>query len=87
MQEICRCGQELHGNARYERFFGAQAGLAGLLRRLEDRRLPHARVGRGQRRDAGSRHLLPLLREMRDLTVLTQRYYDRSYHKHERYTL
>lgn len=31
--------------------------------------------------------LLPLLREMRDLTVLTQRYYDRSYHKHERYTL
>ena len=62
MQEICRCGQELHGNARYERFFGAQAGLAGLLRRLEDRRLPHARVGRGQRRDAGSRHLLPLLR-------------------------
>ena len=31
--------------------------------------------------------LLPLLREMRELTVLTARYYDRSYHKHERYTL
>ena len=31
--------------------------------------------------------LTPLLREMRELTVLTARYYDRSYHKHERYTL
>ena len=31
--------------------------------------------------------LLPLLREMRELTVLTARYYDRSYHKHERDTL
>ena len=36
-----------------------------------------------QRRDS----LRPLLREMRELTVLTARYYDRSYHKHERYTL
>lgn len=31
--------------------------------------------------------LTPLLREMRELTVLTAHYYDRSYHKHERYTL
>lgn len=31
--------------------------------------------------------LRPLLREMRELAVLTARYYDRSYHKHERYTL
>lgn len=31
--------------------------------------------------------LLPLLREMRELSVVTARYYDRSYHKHERYTL
>lgn len=29
----------------------------------------------------------PLLREMRALTELTAHYYDRSYHKHERYTL
>ena len=36
-----------------------------------------------QRRDS----LRPLLREMRELAVLTARYYDRSYHKHERYTL
>ena len=31
--------------------------------------------------------LRPLLREMRELAVLTARYYDRSYHKHDRYTL
>lgn len=31
--------------------------------------------------------LIPLWREMRELTVLTARYYDRSYHKNERYTL
>ena len=31
--------------------------------------------------------LIPLLRECRELAVLTARYYDRSYHKHERYTL
>lgn len=31
--------------------------------------------------------LMPLWREMRELTTLTAHYYDRSYHKHERYTL
>ena len=31
--------------------------------------------------------LQPLLRESRELAVLTARYYDRSYHKHERYSL
>lgn len=31
--------------------------------------------------------LTPLLREMRELAVLTAHYYDRIYHKHERYTL
>ena len=31
--------------------------------------------------------LMPLWREMRELAVLTGRYYDRSYHKNERYTL
>lgn len=31
--------------------------------------------------------LQPLLQEMRELAVLTARYYDRSYHKHEKYTL
>nr|WP_326183619.1 hypothetical protein [uncultured Oscillibacter sp.] len=31
--------------------------------------------------------LLPLWRESRELAALTAHYYDRSYHKHERYTL
>ena len=31
--------------------------------------------------------LRPQLRETRELAVLTARYYDRSYHKHEKYTL
>ena len=31
--------------------------------------------------------LLPLLREMRELAVLTACYYDGSYHKNEKYTL
>lgn len=31
--------------------------------------------------------LTPLLRECRELSDLTERYYERSYHKNERYTL
>ena len=31
--------------------------------------------------------LKPLLRETRALAILTARYYDRSYHRDERYTL
>lgn len=31
--------------------------------------------------------LMPLWREARELAVLTARYYDRSYHKNEKYTL
>lgn len=31
--------------------------------------------------------LQPLLREMRELSQLTTHYYDRSYRKHERYSL
>ena len=31
--------------------------------------------------------LEPLLRESRELAVLTARYYERGYHKNERYTL
>ena len=31
--------------------------------------------------------LAPIWQEARDLAVLTKHYYDRSYHKHERYTL
>ncbi|MDY5611758.1 hypothetical protein [Dysosmobacter sp.] len=31
--------------------------------------------------------LRPLLQEAQELAVLTARYYDRSYHKHEKYAL
>lgn len=31
--------------------------------------------------------LTPLWKEARDLAALTEHYYDRSYHKNERYTL
>ena len=31
--------------------------------------------------------LTPLWREARELAALTEHYYDRSYHKHEKYTL
>lgn len=31
--------------------------------------------------------LTPLWREARELAALTAHYYDRSYHKHEKYTL
>lgn len=31
--------------------------------------------------------LMPIWREMRELAALTSRYYDRSYHKNEKYTL
>lgn len=31
--------------------------------------------------------LTPLLREARELATLTERYYDRSYHRYEQYTL
>ena len=31
--------------------------------------------------------LMPLWREMRELATLTGRYYDRSYHKNEKYTI
>ena len=36
---------------------------------------------------ARAESLRPLLREMRELAALTARYYDRSYRKHEKYTL
>ena len=31
--------------------------------------------------------LMPMWREMRELATLTGRYYDRSYHKNEKYTI
>ncbi len=54
------------------------------LRQAEKLAKTYADKQRLRRRMAA---LDPLLREMRDLTVLSRRYYDRSYHKNEKYTL
>ena len=53
--------------------------------RAEERRQSDPEAARRLRRRIDD--LTPLLRECRELAVLTARYYDRSYHKHERYTL
>ena len=53
--------------------------------RVAERTAPDPETARLVRIRAES--LRPLLREMRELAVLTARYYDRSYHKHENYTL
>lgn len=37
--------------------------------------------------DRRIKELTPMLQECRDLAELTARYYERSYHKYERYTL
>ena len=37
--------------------------------------------------DRRIKELTPMLQECRNLAGLTARYYERSYHKHERYTL
>ena len=67
------------------------ADIAALIRarirelRAEERRQSDPEAARRLRRRIDD--LTPLLRECRELAVLTARYYDRSYHKHERYTL
>ena len=38
-------------------------------------------------RELKDEELTPLLQETRELAALTAHYYDRSYHRHERYTL
>lgn len=53
--------------------------------RQAERMAPNPEAAR--RLHARAESLRPLLREMRELAVLTARYYDRSYHKHEQYTL
>ena len=59
------------------------------------RRMSELRLAERQETDGEACRLLrqrisalsPLLQETRELEVLTARYYDRSYHKHEIYTL
>lgn len=74
----------LEMSAFYENSAGAIRGriveLREAVKRAEDEeavRLLKRRIG----------ELMPLLREMRELAALTAHYYDRSYYRHERYTL
>lgn len=59
------------------------------LRLRELRRAEQAARSREERLRLRRRiaELDPLLREMRDLAILSRRYYDRSYHKNEKYSL
>ena len=67
------------------------AHSAGLIRQRIAWLREEARAQQDQARSQAAQRriaaLTPLLRETRELAVLTARYYDRSYHKHERYTL
>ena len=59
------------------------------------RRIGELRQAARELKDEEARRLLqrriteltPLLQENRELAALTAHYYDRSYHRHERYTL
>ncbi|SFP93404.1 hypothetical protein SAMN05216343_11865 [Oscillibacter sp. PC13] len=74
----------LEMSAFYEASAGAIRGRIVQLRE-EARATKDEELSRVlQRRIA---ELTPLLREMRELATLTAHYYDRGYHKHERYTI
>lgn len=70
---------------------GLYAESAAALRQ----RIAELRQSAREQEDEAERYVLrrriaeltPLLQETRELAALTARYYDRSYHRHERYTL
>lgn len=63
--------------AALRRRIGELRQAARELKDEEDRRLLRRRIT----------ELTPLLQETRELAALMAHYYDRSYHRHERYTL
>ena len=76
------CGLEMsalyaESAAALRRRIGELRQAARELKDEEDRRLLRRRIT----------ELTPLLQETRELAALTAHYYDRSYHRHERYTL
>ena len=70
---------------------GLYAESAAALRQ----RIAELRQSAKEQEDEAERYVLrrriaeltPLLQETRELAALTARYYDRSYHRHERYTI
>ena len=61
--------------------------VARRLRELRQQELAEGDPQAAQTLRQRQQELRPLLRETRELAVLTAKYYDRSYHKHEKYTL
>ena len=74
----------LEMSASYRNSAAAIHGRIAELRARERAQAAPEEAGRLRRR---INELTPLWREARELAVLTAHYYDRSYHKDEKYTL
>lgn len=74
----------------YELSFAYEQSAEALrLRMRELRQAERSTTDSHERRRIHQRlaELDPLLREMRELTMLSRHYYERSYHRNEKYTL
>lgn len=74
----------------YELSFSYEASAELLRMRMRELRQAEKQAHSRQEREKLRQRLAaldPLLREMRELTVLSRRYYDRSYHRNEKYSL
>lgn len=74
----------------YELSFSYEASAELLRLRIRELRQAEKQARSRQEREKLRQRLAaldPLLREMRELTVLSRRYYDRSYHRNEKYSL
>lgn len=74
----------------YELSFSYEASAELLRLRMRELRQAEKQARSRQEREKLRQRLAaldPLLREMRELTVLSRRYYDRSYHRNEKYSL
>lgn len=74
----------------YELSFSYEASAELLRLRMRELRQAEKQARSRQERERLRQRLAaldPLLREMRELTVLSRRYYDRSYHRNEKYSL
>ena len=74
----------------YELSFSDEASAELLRLRIRELRQAEKQARSRQEREKLRQRLAaldPLLREMRELTVLSRRYYDRSYHRNEKYSL
>ena len=73
----------------YELSFEYEKGTDLILQRVQElRQAEKATTDSRERRRIHYRisRLEPMLREMKELAVLTRRYYEKGYHKNEKYT-